>query len=184
MSHFANRAGATLQAHRRQGPKGHNDPVKRAVFVLFIPIVAIVSIGCGGYVPSSATTAHSPQFCTSLKPVVQAGQRLPSILGGMSSRILSETKAQLLTGINMTLNTIQSVRVQLRSGPANVRRAFNQFDSAEAKFKTDLRHATTKHQVRAVSMELVASLSKVAPFIAYLRTHCEGSVRMGDPATP
>jgi hypothetical protein len=170
--------------HFGDRPKGHDGPVQRAVFVFLIPIVATVSIGYDSYALSGATTAHSPQFCRAMKPAVLAGQRLPAILAGMSSHSPSETKGQLLTGINSTLNALQSVRVQLRSAPANVRSALNRDISAEARFKTALSHATTKRQIRRAALESVGSLAQVGPFIFYVLTHCEGSARSGNPATP
>ncbi len=162
---------------------GHDGPMKRATWVFLITIVAAVSILCASDAPSGATTAQRPALCNALKPEIQADQRLPSILADMRSRTMSETKRQLLTGVDAILNTAQSLRAQLRSSPANVRSAFNRDASAEARFKTALGNATTKGQIRAAALKLLASFANVGSFIGYILSHCEGSARSGDPAT-
>jgi hypothetical protein len=167
------------------GPTGHDGAVKRAVSLLLMPLVATVSIGCGSYVSAGAATSRPSQFCTSLKPAVKASQHLKPILAGMSSHTVAKTTAQLLTELNTILNTSRSVKVQLRSAPANVRSSFNWDVLAAEKVKTALGHATTKRQIRAAVGEIVGSPTKeVVPFATYILSQCESPATSGTRTTP
>jgi len=160
--------------------------VKRAVLLLLVPLVATVSVGCVNYVSAEAATSRHSQFCTSLKPEVKASQQLKLILDGMSSHTVAKTKSQLLTQITTILHTVPSVKVQLRSAPANVRSSFNWDVSAAERVKSALGHATTKRQIRAAVGEIVGSPppKEVLPFATYILSQCEGPATSSVPATP
>jgi hypothetical protein len=119
-----------------------------------------------------------------MKPGVQASQQLKPILAGMSSHTVAKTKSQLLTDINTILNTSRSVKVQLRSAPANVRSSFKWDVLAEGKVKSALGQATTKRQIRAAVGEIVGSHPKEGPFIIYISSQCKSPASSGTPATP
>jgi hypothetical protein len=167
--------------------KRHDASVKRAVLLLLMPLVATVSIGCGSYASAGAATSHPSQFCTSLKPGVKASQQLAPIVAGMSSHTVAKTKFQLLTVINTILNTDRSVKVQLRSAPANVQSSFRWDVLTEGKIKTTLGQAATKRQIQAAVREIggsVGSHPREAPFIFYVLSQCENPASAGAPATP
>jgi hypothetical protein len=160
--------------------------VKRIVFLLLMPLVATVSIGCGSYASAGAATSRPSLFCTSIEPGVKASQQLKLILDRMSSHTVAETKSQLLTEINTILNTFRSAKVQLHSAPANVRSSFKWDVLAEGKVKTALGQATTKQQIQAAIGEIVGSHPKEGPFITYILSRCErpaprASLRLSSP---
>jgi hypothetical protein len=161
--------------------------VKRAVFLLLMPLVATVAIGCGSYAYAGAATSRPSQFCTSLKPGVKALQQLAPMVAGMSSRTVTKTKSQLLTVMNTILDTDRSVKVQLRSAPANVRSSFTWDVLTEGKVRTALGQAATKRQIQAAVREIVGSVGshpREAPFIFYVLSQCESPGSAGTPATP
>jgi hypothetical protein len=161
--------------------------VKSAVFLLLMPIVATVSIGCGCYASAGAATSRPSQFCTSLKPGVKAGQQLAPILGGMSSHAVAKTKSQLLTEINTILKSFRSVKVQIGSAPANVRTSYRWDVLTEGKVKTALGRAATKRQIQAAVREIASSggtIPREAPFIFYVQSQCGSTASTGAPATP
>jgi hypothetical protein len=119
-----------------------------------------------------------------MKPAVKASQQLKPMLVGMSSHTVAKTKSQALTEINTILNTFRSVKVQLRSAPANVRSSFKWDVLAGGKFKTALGNATTKRQIRAAVREIVGSHPEEGPFITYILSQCESPAASGTPATP
>ena len=157
--------------------------MKRAVFLLLVPLVATVSIGCGSYVSAGAATSSPSQFCTAAKPAVQASQHLKPILADMNSHTVAKTKSQLLTAINAILNGFRSVKVQLRSAPADVRSSFNWDVSAAERVKTALEHAITKRDIREAIGEIVGSHPEEGPFINYILSQCETPVPSAVPPT-
>ena len=128
-------------------------------------------------------TSRPSQFCTSIKPSVQASQQLKLRLDNMSSDTVAKTKSQLLTEINTSLDALRSVKTQLRSAPANVRGSFKWDVLAGGKVKIALGHATTKRQIRAAVGEIVGSHPKEVPFITYILAQCERPAPSGAPAT-
>jgi hypothetical protein len=161
--------------------------VKRAVVLLLMPLVATVSVGWGICASAGAATSGRSQFCTSLKPAVKASQQLTPILAGMSSQTVAKTKSQLLTVINTILNVDSSVKVHLRSAPAEVQRSFRWDVLTEGNVKTALGQAATKRQLEAAMRELDGSIGshpKEAPFIFYVLSQCESPASAGPPATP
>lgn len=161
----------------------HDGLVKRAVYLLLMPLVATVSIECGSYVSAGAATSRPSQFCTSMKPGVKASQQLKLILDGTSSHTVAKTKSQLLAEVNTILNTSRSVKIQLRSAPADVRSSFTWDVLAEGKVKAALGRATTKRQIRAAVGEIVGSHPEEGPFIVYIASQCESPATSGVPAT-
>jgi hypothetical protein len=160
--------------------------VKRTVLLILLillPIVTTVSTGSGSNAAAGATTSRPSQFCTAVTPAVQASQRLNPILAGMSSLTVATTKAQLLTEMNTILNTFRSIKVGLRSAPANVRRSFTWDVLTGVKVQVALGHATTTRHIRAAVGELVGTHAKEAPFITYIQSRCEGPAFAGTPAT-
>jgi hypothetical protein len=133
-----------------------NGAVKRVVFLLFLPPLAALSIGFGGYVHAGATTSPSSWFCTAQKPAVLASQRLKPELAGMGSQSATKTKRLLLASVSTVLKTLGSERTQLRSGPAEVRSAYKSDVSAARTFKRAVEHATTKSQIRAAGQGLAS----------------------------
>jgi hypothetical protein len=176
-------AGRWTLRHFGGRDKRHDGPVKRAVFLLLMPVVATASFGCGSYVSAGAATSRPSLFCTSIEPGVKASQQLKLILVGVSSHTVSKTKSQLLTEIHTILNTFRSVKVQLHSAPANVRSSFKWEVLAGGEVNTALRQATTKRQIRAAVGEIVGSHPKEGPFITYLLSQCERPAPSGVPAT-
>jgi hypothetical protein len=170
--------------HFGGGAMRHNGLVERAVFLLLMPLVTTLSIGYDGYASAGAAASNSSEFCTSIKPAVQAARQLTPILAGMSSHSVVKTKGQLLTEMDTMLNTSRSVKVQLRSAPADVRSSFKWDVLAEGKVKTALRRANTKGQIRAAVGEFVGSHPKELPFIFYLFSQCESPATSVTPATP
>jgi hypothetical protein len=102
----------------------------------------------------------------------------------MSSHSVGETKSQLLTVINTILNTDHSVKVQLRSAPANVQSSFRWDVLTEGKV---LGQAAAKRQIQAAVREIggsVGSQPREAPFIFYVLSQCENPASAAAPATP
>jgi len=176
-------SGVTSTATSEAGLRRHDGPMKRAVVLLLMPLVATISIGCSNYVSAGAATSHPSQFCISMKPAVQASQQLKPILAGMSSHTVAKTKARLLTDINTILNTFGSVKVQLRFAPASVRNSFKWEILAGGKLKTALEQATTKRKIRATVGEIVGSHPKEGPFITYTLSQCGSQAPLGVSAT-
>ena len=167
--------------------KRHDGSVKRAVFLVLMPLVATVSIGCGSYASAGAASSGPSQFCASLKPGVKALQQLTPIMADMSSHTVAKTKSQLLTVINAILNTYGSVKVQLRSAPAKVQSSFRWDVLTEGRVKTALGQVGTKRQILAAMREIdgpLGSHPREAPFIFYVLSQCEGPASAGAPATP
>lgn len=151
-------------------------PVKRAVFLLLPPLVTAVSIGWGRFVPAEASTSHASQFCTAMKPGVEADQRLHSTLADMSSRTVGNTKSQLLSEINTMLNSFRAAGVQLHAAPAKIRHSLTWDVLAEGRFKTAVGHATTKGQIRAAAQYVDGSHTEERPFVTYILSHKCGTL--------
>ena len=98
---------------------------------------------------------------------------------------MAKTKAQVLTELNTILNTSRSVKIQLRSAPANVRSSFKLGCIGCGEGQAALRQATTKRQIRAAVGEIVGSSTKeVLPFATYILSQCEGPATSSVPTTP
>ena len=146
----------------------------KAVSLFLTTLAAMVTLGCGDSLPAArATTSHTSQFCSSLKPIVQEWQRIPSIVADVSSATLAKTKREQLAAASVILRTTTSLKVQLRSAPASVRRAFNWDVSDEKRFKS-VEDATTPAQVKLAARSRVSSLAREGPFIIYILSRCEG----------
>jgi hypothetical protein len=146
--------------------------VKRSLWLLLMPIVAMSLICCASSSSAGATKSRS-QLCTALKPAVQAGQKVPSIVTGTSSQTLAKSKSELLAAVNVLLKNAGAVRVQLRSAPPNVRTAFNWDVSADGRFRMAVKNATTPSQIKLAARDLVSSPTRTALFIAYVLSRCE-----------
>jgi hypothetical protein len=132
-----------------------------------------VATEAAGMVRLTATSRTS-EFCSAMEPAVRASQQLKLRPDNMSSDTVAVTKSQLLSDINMILNSFQSVRVQLRSAPANVQNSFKWDVLADGRVKTAVGQATTKRQIRAAVGEIVGSHpNKEGPFITYILAQCE-----------
>ena len=99
---------------------------------------------------------------------------MPSIVAGTTSQTLVKSKRKLVAAANLLLNASNAVRVQLRSAPPKVRAAFNWDVSADSRFGTAVKNATTPAQIKRAAHDLVSSPAKPAPFIAYVLSRCEG----------
>jgi hypothetical protein len=179
--------------------------VKRALpwaLVGFVVVVLGMSLGIAFHSPSPqarvasiakateaggtiwlTATSRSLQFCTSIKPSVEASQQLKPLLARMSSDTVAKTKSELLTEINTVLDALHSVKTQVGSAPANVRGSFKWDVLAAGKVKRALGHATTKRQIRAAVGQIVGSHPKERPLITYILAQCEGPAPSGVPAT-
>jgi hypothetical protein len=139
-----------------------------------MPIVAMGLIGYASLSPAEARNSDARHLCAALKPAVQAGQRIPSIVAGTSSPTLAKSKSELLAAVNVLLKSSGAIKVQLRSAPANVRTAFNWDVSADSRFRMAVKSATAPTQIKLAARDLISSPSKPAAFIAYVVVRCEG----------
>jgi len=150
-------------------------PVQRTLLLSLLPFVAMGVVGSSTSASAGATTSHPRPLCTALKPGVQAGQRISSTEGATSSHTLAKTKNDLLADIDVVLKTLNSVKPQMRSAPADVRSSFDRALSLDENFKKAVQRASTKRQIASASRALASSTAKVEPFFAYVLSHCQGS---------
>jgi hypothetical protein len=147
----------------------------RATLLVLASLAALVCFGCGGAPGAGAAGAGRAESCGALKPAVHAGQQIPSILAGMSTRTLSKTKSELKAAVNVILTTSPSVKTQMRSAPLRVRNAYSWDISAVQRFKVEVEKATTQREISSAAQRLVGRPSRVAPFITYVLTRCEAT---------
>ena len=150
-------------------------PVRRTLLLLLTSLVAIGVVGSGRSASAGAATSHSHPLCRALQPGVQAGQRIPVTVGATSSQTLAKSKNDLLAELNVVLKTLNSLKVQMRSAPADVRSSFDRSLSVEENFNKAVQRASTKRQIVLASRALGSDTAKVLPFIAFVLSQCEGS---------
>jgi len=88
---------------------------------------------------------------------------------------LAKSKNDLLAELNVVLKTLNSLKVQMRSAPADVRSSFDRNLSVEENFNKAVQRASTKRQIVLASRALGSDTAKVLPFIAFVLSQCEGS---------
>jgi hypothetical protein len=150
-------------------------PLQRALLLSIIPFVAMGVVGSVSSSSAEVTTSHSRSLRRALKPGVQAGQRISSTVWVLSPRTVAKSKIEILAQMNVVLKSLNSVRIQLRSAPADVRSSFDRNLSVEQDFKNAVQRASTQHQILLASRALESDLAKVVTFDAYVIYRCEGS---------
>lgn len=140
-----------------------------------IPLLAMGVVGSASSASAQTTTSHPRPPCITLKPGVQASQRIPSSVRAVSPQTFAKSKNDILAEMNVVLKTLSSVKLQMRSAPADVRRSFNRVLSVDENFKKAVQRASTKLQIMLASRALGSSTAKVVTFDAYVLSQCEGS---------
>ena len=110
-------------------------PVRRTLLLSILSFVAMGVVGSGICASAGAVTSHSRPLCTALKPGVQAGQRIPLTAAATSSQTLAKSKKDLLADINVVLQTLNSVKPQMRSAPAGLSASFDRVVAVDAKLQ-------------------------------------------------
>ena len=146
-------------------------PVRGILFLSLIPLVTMGVVGSA----SSATTSHPRPLRLALKPGVQAGERILLTVRAASPQTFAKSKNDLLGEINVVLNSLNSVKRQMRSAPADVGSSFDRDLSVEENFKKAVWRASTKGQIMLASRTLGSDTAEVLPIMAYVLFQCEGS---------
>jgi hypothetical protein len=155
----------------------------RASFLFLMSLVATVGIGCDSYGSAGAATAPSSHFCTSIAPAVQASQQLKPLLADMNSGSVAKDKSQLLIDMSTILRAFHSVKVQLRSAPADAQSSFKWDVMADGKVNAALGLATTRGHIRRAVGKIVGSHPEEGPFIVYIASQCENAAPSETAAT-
>jgi hypothetical protein len=158
-----------------EAPKGMIGPVQRILLLSLLPLVAMGVVGSASSAAGETRSQPRP-LCRALKPGVQASQRIPPSVRAASPQTFAKSKNEILAEISAVLKTLRSVKLQIRSAPADVRSSFDRALSVDENFQQAIQRATTKRQIMSASRTFGSSAAKVVTFDAYVLSQCEGSV--------